>query len=144
MTSSSHCVIVYNCSGEPFVHPDISGTSRIDVRDPSLKFLLPLRRRMSGKGALEKDLSRLLLRVRFCVIYIVDLFLSQWLVILVFVGDAEFAPRVSGRGNASTGVETDDQPKVRGAVVTRHLVLLTGGFSMTSLKVSTLGVKVGS
>ena len=64
---------------------------------------------MSGKGLLEKDLSRLLLRVKFSLIYIVDLFLGQWFVILVFAGDAEFAPRVSGRGDVSTGVETDGQ-----------------------------------
>ena len=64
---------------------------------------------MSGKGLLEKDLSRLLLRVRFSLIYIVDLFLGQWFVILVFAGDAEFAPRVSGTDDVSTGVETDGQ-----------------------------------
>ena len=62
---------------------------------------------MSGKGLLEKDLSRLLLRVRFSLIYIVDLFLGQWFVILVFAGDGDFAPRVSGRDDVPTGVETD-------------------------------------
>ena len=77
--------------------------------DPSLKLLLPLRRRMSGKGLLEKDLSRLFLRVKFSLIYIVDLFLGQWFFILVFAGDAEFAPRFSGIDDASTGVETDGQ-----------------------------------
>ena len=64
---------------------------------------------MSGKGLLEKDLSRLLLRVRFSLIYIVDLFLGQWFIILVFAGDAEFAPRVSPRDDVSTGVATDGQ-----------------------------------
>ena len=64
---------------------------------------------MSGKGLLENDLSRLLLRVRFSLIYIVDLFLGQWFVILVFAGDAKFAPRVSGRDDAPTGVETNGQ-----------------------------------
>ena len=49
---------------------------------------------MPGKGRLERDLSWLLLRVRFSLIYIVDLFLGQWFVILFFAGDAEFAPRV--------------------------------------------------
>ena len=62
---------------------------------------------MSGKGLLLKDFSRLLLRVRFSLIYIVDSFLGQWFVILVFAGDAEFAPRVSGRDDVPTGVETD-------------------------------------
>ena len=99
---------------------------------------------MSRKGALEKDLSRPLLRVRFSLIYIVDLFLGQWFIILVFAGDAEFAARVSGRDDVPTGVETDGQPRVRRNVVTRRLVSLAGGFSMTSLKLSTVGVKVGS
>ena len=77
---------------------------------------------MSGKGALEKDLSRLLLRVRFFRIYIVDLFLGQWFSILVSLFDAEFVPRISGRDDLSTGVETNGQLKVRRAVVTRRLV----------------------
>ena len=64
---------------------------------------------MSGKGLLEKDLSRLPLRVRFSLIYIVDSFLGQWFVILVFSGDAEFAPRVFGRDDVPTWVETDGQ-----------------------------------
>ena len=65
---------------------------------------------MSGNWALEGYLSRLLLRVRFSLIYLVDLFLGQWFVILVFAGDAEFAPRVSGGDDVLTGVEFDGQP----------------------------------
>ena len=64
---------------------------------------------MSGKGALDKDISRMLLTVRFSLIYIVDLFLGQWFVILVFAGDAEFPLRVCGRDDVPTGVETDGQ-----------------------------------
>ena len=71
--------------------------------DPSLKLLLPLRRRMSGKGLPERDLSRLLLRVKFSLIYIVDLFLGQWFIILVFAGHAEFAPRVQQRWRIDWG-----------------------------------------
>ena len=52
---------------------------------------------MSGKGLLEIDLLRLLLRVRFSLIYIVDLFLVQRFIILVFAGHAEFSPRVRKR-----------------------------------------------
>ena len=95
-------------------------------------------------GALRKDLSRLFLRIRFSLIYTVDSFLGKWFNILDFAGDAELAPRISGRDDLSTGVETDCQRKVRRAVVTRRLVSLTGGFSMTSLKLSTVGVEVGS
>ena len=49
-----------------------------------------------------------------------------------------------GKDDVSTGVETDDQPKVHRTVVSRRLVFLAGGFSMTSLKLSTVGVEVGS
>ena len=99
---------------------------------------------MSGKGALEKNPSRLLFRVRFSLIYIVDLFLGQWFIILVFADDAEFASRVSGRDDVSTGVETDRQPKVHRAIVTRSLVSLVAGFNLTCLKLSTVVVGVGS
>ena len=99
---------------------------------------------MSRKGALEKDLSRLFLRVRFFLFYIVDSFLGQCFIILVFAGDAEFASRVPGRDDVSTGVETDGQPRVHRAVVTRRLISVAGGFSMTSLKLSTVEVEVGS
>ena len=74
----------------------------------------------------------------------VDLFLGQWFIILVFAGEAEFAPRVPGRDDGSTGVDTDGQPRVHQAVVIRRLVSLAGGLSMTSLKLSTVGVEVGS
>ena len=111
---------------------------------PSLKLLLPLRRRMSGKRAVETHFSRPLLRVSFSLIYIVYLFLGQWFIILVSAGDAECAPRVSGRDDVSTGVETDGQPRLRRVVVTRHLVSPAGGFTMKSLKLSTVRVEVGS
>ena len=110
MTSWGYCVSVYNCSGEPFVRPDNSGTSRID------SVVIQFWSCCSHFGGwcqesrlLEKDLSRLLLRVRFSLNYIVDSFLGQWFVILVFAGDAKIAPRVSGRDDVPTGVETDGQ-----------------------------------
>ena len=70
--------------------------------------------------------------------------MGQWFVILVLAGDAEFAPRVSGRDDVPTGVETDGQPKVHRSVVTRRLVSLVAGLSLTYLKLSTVGVEVGS
>ena len=77
--------------------------------DPSLKLLLPLRRRMSGKGALDKDLSRLLLRVTFSLIYIVDLFLGSGL-LSSFLQVMPNLLLESGKDDVSTGVETDCQP----------------------------------
>ena len=50
----------------------------------------------------------------------------------------------SGKDDVSTGVETDGQPRVRRAVVTRRLVSLVAGFSPTFLKLSTVVVEVGS
>ena len=120
------------------------GPLGLTCRDQSLNLLLPLQRKMSGRGALEKELSWQLLRVSFSLIYIVDLSLGQWFTILVFAANVEFAPRVSRRDDFSTGVETDGQSRVCRAVVTRCLVSLTGGFSTKSPKLSTVGVEVGS
>ena len=50
----------------------------------------------------------------------------------------------SGKDDVPTGVETDGQPRVRRAVVLRRLVSLAAGFSLTSLKQSTVVVEVGS
>ena len=102
------------------------GPVGLTCRAPSLKLLLPLRRRLYGKGDLEKDLSWLLLRDSLSLIHIVDLYLVQWFIICVFAGHAEFVLTVSGRDDISIGVETDGQPRVRRAVVTRRLVSPAG------------------
>ena len=73
-----------------------------------------------------------------------DFFLGQWFIVLVFAGDAEFAPTVSGSDDVLTGVETDGQPRLHHAVVTSRLVSLAAGFSLTSLRLSTVRVEVGS
>ena len=89
MTSWGYCVIVHNCSGEPFFCPDISGTSWIDsVVIRVWNCCSHFGGGCPERGFLGKDLSRLLLRVIYSLIYIVDLFLGQWFVILVFAGDA--------------------------------------------------------
>ena len=110
MTSWGYCVLAYNCSGEPIVRPDISGTFQIDsVVIRVWSCCSHFEGGCPERGLLEKDLSGLLLGVRFSLIYIMDSFLGQWFVILVFAGDADFAPRVSGRDDVPTGVETDGQ-----------------------------------
>ena len=94
MISWGYCLLAYNCSGEPFVRPDISGIFRIDsVVIRVWSCCSHFGGGCPERGLLVEDLSRLLLRVRFSLIYIVHLFLGQWFVILVFAGDAEFAPR---------------------------------------------------
>ena len=51
---------------------------------------------------------------------------------------------ISRKDVVSTDVETDGQLKGRRIVVTRSLVLLSGGPSMMSLRLSTIKVKSGS
>ena len=63
---------------------------------------------------------------------------------VLFLGDAETIPGVSGNEEVSTGVETDRQLRGRHIVVTRSLVPLAGGPSMMSLRLSTVEVGVGS
>ena len=70
--------------------------------------LLLLRRRMSGKGLLDKGLPRLLLRVRFSLIYVVDLFLGSGL-LCSFLQVMPNLLLESGKNDVSTGVETDGQ-----------------------------------
>ena len=50
----------------------------------------------------------------------------------------------SGKDGVSTGVETDGQPMAHRAVVTSRMVSLAAGFNLTSLKLSAVGVEVGS
>ena len=47
------CFGVY-CSGEPFVHPDISGTSRIDVLGSEFEVVAPTSEEDVRKGGLRK------------------------------------------------------------------------------------------
>ena len=46
--------LVYNCSGEPFVHPDISGTSRIDVLGSEFEVVAPTSEEDVRKGGSRK------------------------------------------------------------------------------------------
>ena len=63
---------------------------------------------------------------------------------MLFLGDAETIPGVSGNEEVSTGVVTDGQLRGRHIVVTRSLVPLAGGPSMMSLRLSTVKVEAGS
>ena len=73
-----------------------------------VKFWKSLLLEIMAKLMKMRGMRRLLLRVRFSLIYIVDLFLGQWFVILVL----QVMPNLlleSGRDDESTGVETDGQ-----------------------------------
>ena len=109
MTSWGYYVLVCNCSGEPVLRPDISGTSRIDsVVIQVWSCCSHIGAGCPERGILEKDLSRLLLRVKFSLIYIVDLFLSSGL-LSSFLQVMPNLLLESGEDAVSTGVETDGQ-----------------------------------
>ena len=104
MTSCGNCVSAYNSSGEPIFCPEISWIFRID--SVVLRVWSCCSHFGGGcpeRGLLVKEPSRLLLRVRFSLICIVDLFLGQLFVVLVFAGDAEFAPGVRKRWRINWG-----------------------------------------
>ena len=103
-----------------------------------------LSERRVGRSALQRVLSGLFLRVGCSLFFIAGFQSYQWLFSCLFPGDAETISGVSGNEDVSTGVETDGQLKGRHIVVNRSLVLLAGGPSMMSLRLSTLEVGVGS
>ena len=45
---------MYNCSGEPSVHPDVSGTSRIDVLGSEFEVVAPNLEEDAQKGGSRK------------------------------------------------------------------------------------------
>ena len=54
MTSWSYFVLVYNCSGEPFVHPDISGTFLIYMLESEFEVVAPTSEEVVRKGGSRK------------------------------------------------------------------------------------------
>ena len=85
------------------------------------------RERRVRQNALQIVLSRLFLRVGCSLIYIADFCHISGSFPVLFLGDAETIPGVSGNEKVSTGVETDGQLRGRHIVVTRSLVPLAGG-----------------
>ena len=103
-----------------------------------------LRRRKVGQSALQRVLSRLFLRICCSIFYIARFWSYQWLILCLFAGDAETIPVVSAYEVVSTGVETDYQLRGCHIVVTRNPVLLAGGPSMMSLRLSTDKIGAGT
>ena len=135
MTSWGYCVLVYNCSGESFVRPDISGTFRIDsVVIRVLSCCSHFGGGSPERGFLEKDLSRMLLRVRFSLIYIVDLF---W-------GSGLLSSFLQVMPNLLLEFPEEMMYRLEWRLMVRRLVSLVAGFNLTSLKLSTVVVEVGS
>ena len=123
-----------DCLGQTCLAPSLSLVRRLQKKK--------LKEKRVGRNALQRVLSRLLLRIGSSLFYIASFQSYQWLIFCLFPGDAEAIPGVSGNEDVSTGVETDGQLRGRHIVVTRSLVPLTGGPSMMSLRLST--IKVGA
>ena len=117
---------------------------------PSLRLACRLQQKKKPRetrvrqNALQGVLSRLFLRVGCSLFYIAGFCHISGSFPVLFLGDAETIPGVSGNEEVSTGVETDGQLRGRHFVVTRSLVPLAGGPSMMSLRLSTVEVEAGS
>ena len=85
----------------------------------------PRERRVRQK-ALQRVLSRLFLRVGCFLFYITVFCHISCSFPVLFLGDVETIPGVSGNEEVSTGVETDGQLRGRHIVVTSSLVPLAG------------------
>ena len=103
---------------------DVSG-SEFEVGAPTSGEEEPREKRVR-RNALQRVLSRLFLRVGCSPFYIAIFFMSVAHSPVLFLGDAETIPGVSGNEEVSTGVETDGQLRGRHIVVTRSLVALVG------------------
>ena len=121
-----------HCLGQMFLVPSLRLARQFQKKR--------LREKRVGRTALERVLSRLLVRVGCSLFYIAGSWSYQWLIFRLFSGDAELIPGVFGNEDVSTGVETDGQLRGRKIVVTRSLVQLAGGPSLLFLRLSTVEV----
>ena len=129
-------VMSLNCLGHMCLVPSWSLARRLQNKKP--------RERRVRQNALQRVLSRLFLRVGCSLFYVAGFCHISGSFPVLFLGDADTIPRVSGNEEVSTGVETEGQLRGRHIVVTRSLVPLAGGDSMMSLRLSTVKVEAGS
>ena len=130
-------VMSLNCLGQMCLVPSLRLARRLQQKKKP-------RERSVRQNALQRVLSRLFLGVGCSLFYIACFCHISSSFSVLFLGDAETIPGVSGNEEVSTGVETDGQLRGRHIVVTRSLVPLAGGPSMMSLRLSTVEVKAGS
>ena len=125
-------MLVYNRSGEPVVHGDEPELPRTDVSGSEFEVGAPTseeeaeRKKSQTKRAPKSPLAAVL--ENWCSLFNIAGFshISGSFPVL-FLGDAETIPVVSGNEELSTCVETDGQLRGRHIVVTRSLVPLAGG-----------------
>ena len=108
-----------NCLGQMCLVPSLRFARRLQQKKK------PRERRVRQK-ALQRVLSRLFLRVGCSLFYIAGFCHISGSFPVLFLGDAETIPGLSGNEKMSTGVETDGQFRGRHILVTRSLVPLAG------------------
>ena len=121
-----------NRSGEPVVHGDEPELSRADVSGSEFEVGAPTsteeeaerkksQTKRDPKSPLMAVLESWLLSILHCRFFHISGSFP-----VLFLGDVETIPGVSGNEEVSTGVETDGQLRGRHIVVTRSLVPLVG------------------
>ena len=113
-------VMSLNCLGQMCLVPSLRLARRLQKKKKP-------RERRVRQNALQRVLSRLILRVGCSLFYIAGFCHISGSFPVLFLGDAETIPGVSGNEEVSTGVETDRQLRGRRIVVTKSLVPLAGG-----------------
>ena len=113
-------VMSLNCLGQMYLVPSLRLARRLQQKQKP-------RERRVRRNPLQRVLSRLFLRVGCSRFYIAGFCHISDAFPVLFLGDAERIPRISGNEEVLTGVETDGQLRGRHIVVTRSLVPLAGG-----------------
>ena len=109
-----------NCLGKMYLVPSLRLARRLQQKKKP-------RGRRVRQNALQRVLSRLFLRVGSSLFYNAGFCHISGSFPVLFLGDSETIPGVSGNEEVSTGVETDGQLSGRHIVVTRSLVPMAGG-----------------
>ena len=108
-----------DCLGKTYLVPSLRLARRLLKKK--------LRTRRVGENALQRVLSRLFLKVDCTLFYFQVFSHVNGSFPVLFAGDAETIPGVSGNEDVLTCVETDGQLRGRHIVVTRSLVPLAAG-----------------
>ena len=126
-----------DCLGQTCLVPSLTMARRLQKKK--------LRRKKVGQSALQRVFSRLFLRVGCSLLYKAGFVVMSVAHFQSFcAGGAKTIPGVSGNEEVSTGVESVGQLRGRHIVVPRSLVLLTGGPTMMSSRLSTVEVGDGT
>ena len=112
-------VMSLNCLGQMYLFARLRLARQLQQKQKP-------RERRVRRNALQRVLSRLFLRVGCSRFYIAGFCHISGSFPVLFLGDAETIPGVSGKEEVPTGVETDGQLRGCHIVVTRSLLPLAG------------------